>query len=292
MKPLLAETLEDITKANLPMYASPKLDGIRVLIVEGVALSRNLKPIRNRYVQSIIGKPEFNGFDGEILVGDPFGQELFRNTSSGVMSFEGEPDFTFWVFDLWDCPDVPYAQRLTSLALDVGSYPERIKVLPHKWVSTVEELIEVEKENFEKGFEGTMIRDPEGRYKYGRSTLKEGILLKLKRFRQDEAVIVGFHERMHNANEAKTNALGRTERSTHKENMVGRNDLGAVEVSYGDKTFTIGSGFNDDERRTIWENQSKYLGKTVTFKWMEYGDYEVPRFPIFVGFRDPDDMSK
>ena len=69
LKPMLAgkATDDQIEKllAKGPMEASFKLDGIRCMIQDGVALSRSLKPIRNKHVQSVIGRKEFNGFDGE-----------------------------------------------------------------------------------------------------------------------------------------------------------------------------------------------------------------------------------
>ena len=45
IKPLLAceEPLDDV---KFPVYVSTKLDGIRCLIIDGVAYSRSLKPIR------------------------------------------------------------------------------------------------------------------------------------------------------------------------------------------------------------------------------------------------------
>ena len=43
---------------------------------------------------------------------------------------------------------------------------------------------------------------PNAPYKQGRSTVREGYLLKVKTFLDDEATVVRFEERMHNGNEA------------------------------------------------------------------------------------------
>ena len=103
MKPMLAyQKLPDLEALTYPLIASPKLDGIRCLIVDGVAVSRSLKPIRNKYVQSILGSHEFNGLDGELVVGSPTDPDVYLKTNSGVMSVEGEPDFTYLVFDQWN----------------------------------------------------------------------------------------------------------------------------------------------------------------------------------------------
>ena len=83
IKPLLAceVPLEDV---KFPVYVSTKLDGIRCLIIDGVAYSRSLKPIRNKFIQSIIGKQEYNGLDGELIVGNVYDKDVFQKTTSGV----------------------------------------------------------------------------------------------------------------------------------------------------------------------------------------------------------------
>ena len=65
---MLAASCDDIDQLRYPLLATQKIDGIRCLIIDGVAMSRSLKPIPNRYIQSIIGKREYNGLDGELVV--------------------------------------------------------------------------------------------------------------------------------------------------------------------------------------------------------------------------------
>ena len=69
VKPMLAVDA-DIENIKYPVLCSDKLDGIRCIILNGVAYSRSLKPIRNKYVQDLFGREEFNGLDGELVVGD------------------------------------------------------------------------------------------------------------------------------------------------------------------------------------------------------------------------------
>ena len=113
-KPLLSATIEDTSKLKYPCFVSVKLDGIRCLVIDGVAVSRNLKPIRNKHVQACIGKTEYNGLDGELIVGDPFAKDCYRVTNSGVMSEDGEPDFSFYVFDAFDA-EGGFDTRLSSI---------------------------------------------------------------------------------------------------------------------------------------------------------------------------------
>jgi DNA ligase-1 len=287
-KPLLAEAVEDVASLNYPVMVSCKLDGIRCLIIDGVATSRSLKPIPNRFIQSVIGKPEFNGLDGELLVGD-----TFQQSTSGIMSEDGEPDFHFAVFDNITNPNAPFVDRLASLQ-DFPLHP-RIRIVPHHTVNSAERLRSLYEGFLEGGHEGAMIRRPDGHYKFNRSTLREALLLKWKPFADAEATIVGFEERMHNANEAKTNALGRTERSSHKDNLVPMGTLGALVCINSDKwpgqTFNLGTGFDDFTRANIWAKQHEFLGKTVKFKYQAIGTVDKPRIPVFLGFRDGRDVS-
>lgn len=296
-KPLLAAAVKEdqIDKLKFPLLASPKLDGIRVMVRDGVLVSRNLKPIRNKHCQKLFAKKEYEGFDGELIVGRPNDKEVFRSTSSGVMSEDGEPKVTFWVFDMIDKPEMDFNTRIGTLAELSNIWPKEVKLVPHVLVENIDDLNQYEQECVDFKFEGVMLRSLLGKYKNGRSTFNESILLKLKRFIREEAIIIGFKERMHNANEATTNALGHTERSTHKENMVPRGDLGALLVEHyknNEMEFEIGTGFNDALRKEIWENQEKYLNSIVTFEHFQYGEYDKPRFPVFIGFRDPADMGE
>ena len=141
-----------------------------------------------------------------------------------------------------------------------------------------------------------MARDPAGLYKFGRSTLKEQGLMKLKRFFDAEARILAFEEQMQNDNESIVNALGNKERSTKKAGMRGKGTLGAIKVvgtsgTFANVEFHIGSGFNDELRDEIWKAQDKFLGQIVKFKYFELGSKDAPRFPVFLGFRDARDVT-
>ena len=54
--------------------------------------------------------------------------------------------------------------------------------------------------------------------------------------------------------------------------------------------FSIGSGFNANGRKYIWKNQSIYIGRVVKYKYFEIGNYDKPRFPIYLGIRSNLDM--
>ena len=282
MKPLLAYTVEDTSTLKYPLFASVKLDGIRCLVIDSVAYSRNMKPIKNEYVQKCIGKPEYNGLDGELIVGDIFAKDCYRQTNSGVMSKDGEPDFKFYVFDRWDMGNFKFETRYTN----IPKLPF-VEIVSQWEMNSEGELLMFETELLEKGAEGVMVRSVDGIYKNGRSTAKDGILGKVKRFSDAEYRIVGFVERMHNANEATRNELGYIERSSHKDNLVGRGDLGALVLETADgQKFNCGTGFDDALRAEIWANKDAYIGRMAKVKSFLIGVKDLPRFPVYLGLRD------
>ena len=281
-----------LDKVKFPIYISTKFDGIRALVIDGVVYSRSLKPIRNKHVQKLFGKPEYNGFDGELIVGDIYAKDVFQKTTSCVMSEDGTPDVTFHVFDLWSMPtfDYEYRQReLQEILLNNEEYEGVVYTTIHK-CQTVEDLEFFLNHEKNVGGEGLIGRKPDGVYKYGRSTPKEQFSMKFKFFQQEDFEVVGFNERMHNTNEQKRDELGYAERSSAKEGLVPTDTLGSLVLKYGDDTFNCGTGFSDALRYEIWSNQDKYLGKLASIRYMSVGMDKLPRCPSFVWFRSGDDL--
>lgn len=283
---VMLATDADYDKLRFPLIATPKLDGIRAYVRGGVVLSRSNKPIPNAYVQRVFGQLRFEHYDGELIVGSPTSKTVYNETVSGVMSKDGEPDVQLYAFD--------HLQNLEAGWLDrVRTIEPKAKVKVHEFelITNMDSLTYYEEVCLLKGYEGLILRDPNGRYKQGRSTANEGLLLKMKRFVDAEAEIIGFEERMHNANQATVSETGHTKRSSHKANKHGRGDLGALVVRGMDGVeFNIGTGFTDADREKIWSNRERLLGQLVKFKYFPVGVKEAPRHPVFLGFRDRRDM--
>ena len=290
IKPMLGIAV-DTTKLVFPIYASPKLDGIRVIIKDNQVLSRNGKPIPNILVQSLL--KSYHGLDGELIVGHPTHPNVFQLTTSGVMSIEGTPNVRLYVFDCWYAEGGIDARYNEVLKITQNSSIADIEVVPQIVINSLEELYKFEEDCLEKGYEGVMLRYPNAPYKNGRSTVKEGALLKLKRFSDSEAYILGMEPLLRNHNEPTKNALGHTERSSHIYNKVADDLLGALNVKdiHTGVEFSIGSGFTEEQRREIWNKQVELIGSIVKYKYFEIGVKDKPRFPIFCGFRDKRDMS-
>ena len=290
-RPMLAATVADVAALRWPLLASPKLDGIRAIVRGGVVVSRNLKPIPNRHVQALFGRPEYEGLDGELLVGDPTDPRAFLGTTSAVMSCDGEPDVYLHAFDDVTDPALPFLDRYVSVKRRAEG---RVVLVEQAFVHSADHVDAYERQALNRGFEGVMLRDANAPYKQGRGTLSRQDLLKLKQFEDAEAVVEGFEELLHNSNEASTSALGLTERGHSKDGMVGMGTLGALRVvgrggRWDGVRFNVGSGFDAATRAAIWADRAGWEGRLVKFKFFPIGSKEAPRFPIFLGERHPDD---
>ena len=217
-KPMLAGKVVDPEALVYPLLASPKLDGIRCVILEGRPYSRNLKPIQNEVIHEMLsGLP---AMDGELIVGASTGNDVYNRTNSGVMSRDGAPEFTFWVFDVLLRQSLPFNQRLELAQSWARASGKFVQAVPHKLIRSPEGLLAYEGALLEAGYEGAMVRSLDGPYKHGRSTEREGFLLKLKRHEDSEAEVLGFVEKMHNENTQTRDELGRAKRSSKLETAI------------------------------------------------------------------------
>jgi DNA ligase-1 len=284
---MLASAIEDVNKLKYPLIASPKLDGIRAILQNNSLVSRTFKQIPNRHIRNILESLSIDyALDGELVSGSSFNE-----SSSAIMSRDGQPDFDYFIFDSVKESSEAFSSRIKRLE-EAAKKHSSIKVVEQRLVSSSEELLAYEKECLDKNFEGIMVRDPNGGYKFGRSSLREGLLLKLKRFEDGEALVVGYEEMMHNTNPEELDAFGKVKRSTAMSGMVGSNMLGAFLVKdlISDVDFAISTGLTERQRVDFWNVKDSLIGKIVKYRHQPSGALEKPRFPIFEGFRHIDDL--
>ena len=317
--PLLAAEFDIKYPLTFPVIGSPKLDGIRCIMRDGMPWTRSLKKlVRNKNIQnSLAGLPNF---DGELLYGDPCAPFCCANTQSVVMSAskpELEDGWRYHIFDYAsdDYQGLPFVVRYDRARQWIDEVAKlspnhdssgRLVIVEHKMLHSYEEIDEELNRLLELGHEGLMIRSTDGHYKWGRSTAKEGILIKLKQWEDAEGIITAVHEELENKNEAKINALGKQERSSHKANKIGKGILGKYSVRtymtpgfcFGiDKKnipgavaveFDLGAAANStrEERASAWETAQERVGKTVTFKYQYTMGVEAPRCPVFKMIRE------
>jgi len=309
--PMLASPV-NLASLRYPVSVSPKLDGIRMLCDNSFAtigLSRAMKPFPNVHLNQLLMEAELDGqslhgLDGELIVGDPMAPDVFNTTQSVIMSKNSTQPFTFWVFDDWTSSSEALFRRSSiHNRKEVGLLPSWVKVLEHFTCHDEAQLLRLEAQALDEGYEGLMIRSfrpmRKGQinhaYKWGRSTDKEQLLLKLKRFSDDEATIIDVEELQRNLNTPLPNERGLIQRSSHAAGLVSGNCLGALVVKvitgpFTGATVSIGSGFTEYQRDMFWRHSATLLGRTITFKYLKHGAKDAPRHPVFKGFRQEFDL--
>lgn len=240
-------------------WMSEKLDGVRAYWDGHRFWSRQ----GNEFLAPdffVEGLPDFP-LDGELWLG----RKKFQRCVSIVRRQDRSAEWKALTYVVFDAPahGGPFEERLELLSGELS--PKKLSWLtvhPHQRCQGLAHL-ESELARVEAlGGEGLMLRQPGSKYEVGRSAS----LLKVKRFKDDEAVVMGH-----------TAGQGR---------HAGR--VGALEVQLKDGTrFSVGTGLSDEER-----SRPPALGTIITFRYQELSEDGVPRFPSYVGVRaDPDEQA-
>lgn len=292
LRPMLAQKIkfEQLKSLTYPVVIQPKYDGVRCLLHDNVALSRTLKLLPNKIIQATLsGVNEL--FDGEIIYGKPTDNLVCSNTVSYAMTEEVTGlfcnDWRYYVFDVYQ-NDVSYQERRKYLVkLFDHRVFENIELVPERLVHSPDEIMQKYAELVSCGYEGCILRSLHGKYKYGRSTLKEQYLLKLKPYEDAEASIVDCVPLSHNMNEAVRDERGYTKRSTHKEFKVTSSKLLGAFVCRTNEgvEFNIGTGFTELQRKDFWSDRLSLIGKQLTYTYLNTGCKNKPRNPVFKCFR-------
>lgn len=317
MRPMLAaklkkgETYDDwVHRWEWPMIGTPKLDGIRTFVHPDSrygALTRTAKQVPNRALRALFWELRhyIPGFDGEMVWGDHESPDYsFQRTVSEFMSQTGQlQDFKYYVFDQIVSGE-RYEDRIEKLQTKIetlkgamSDFKDFLVFVPYRILHSYKDMCEYEAEMLELGYEGIMLRDPNGMYKHGRSTMLQQGLIAVKRFRDTEAEIIGMEALMRNQNEAIIDAQGLTQRSSSKEFKVADNLMGKLVLrgtknsDFPDVTFKLGTGFTEAQRHDFWENFDDYKGQIVTFKYLPHGVKDKPRNLSFKGIRPVADFD-
>ena len=268
-------------KLKYPVYASLKMDGIRA-IKSDYLVSRSLKLIPNI---GILARATYLPVGLDMELWNP--TLSFHEIESIVMSDNhGDHEkIMFYAID-WYAANVEYHYRIQETYL----YAAKYGYVFHYPIlcDNPYELFKFEKRCIEEQGEGICFREPKGKYKFGRSTLREQGLVKLARSIREEGTIIGFEEQLENRNRARRNDLGLMDRSSMKGRLRGKETLGAFVVQNDNgHVFKIGTGvgLTDELREEVWLNQDKYLNMRLTYKAKAHGKKIKPRCPVFVGFR-------
>ena len=294
-KPLLAPNKTiDIKTLKYPLLASYKLDGVRCLFKDGQMYSRALKSFPNLQLRkrfehlTKLSKEQNIILDGELLA-----KSLTFNELSGItrqLDKELPEDLFFYCFDLIKNEefDIPFKIRVENTTKFITQIEERyVSLLSQNLITDHTKIQALYEEALDFGCDGLILRDPEGRYKFGRGTIKEGLIFKMKPFQTFDAKIIGVIQstEVREGAEKKINELGRSVTSKKKDDRILIEKAAAFEVMYKGKVLKVVIAMTDEEKVEVWKNRKKYLGRMIEYKGMLVGAKDLPRHPVFIRFR-------
>lgn len=299
----LAENF-DPKLAVFPLIGTPKIDGVRGGNTAGILIGRRGRPHNNKYITELFSKPEFIGLDGELTTAAWNAPDVVTVTSGDLNTLNSIPENICWnIFDDMspDIRDSPYNLRLMNLNKRIESihdrmpqYKSHIRLIPYQIINNLEELLAFEELCLQRGFEGAMLRKPDAPYKEGRSTVTDAVMLRVKRFVENEAIVIDIVEGQKNNNPATLNGIGLTKRSRAKENLSpsGRIDSLICKKIGTDEIIRVGCGkMNHADRTRYFNNPGLILAKIIKYKEFPKGAKDKPRQPTFQSIRISTDME-
>lgn len=272
--PMLALSFEK-RKHNIkyPCYVQPKIDGVRMTcrMVDGKIemFTRRGKPftlmthIEDELIKIFkdLERGETFYLDGELYSDTLTFQELAGIVRRSSNDEEILKQIHYVVFDCFDLnkPNWDWLDRWESIYHSITeNYVLRCPKFPaydenqiYKWNSDF----------IEQGYEGTIIRNMEGKYKLNH---RSSDLQKYKTFLDDEYEIIGFKEG--------TNT-----------------DEGCVIwecKTPNELEFSVRPRGTKEQRTEWFDDGESYVGSLLTVRFQELTDDGIPRFPVGITIRD------
>lgn len=262
-------------KTKWPCIVTEKLDGIRRILVKenGVCRCYSRSGHEDTGLIEIVEDakylPNNTVYDGELLAAGTFKDCIAqRQATNSIANSKGDKTgLTFNVFDMVPLDEFRAGisndkALVRKITLGATLMDESIQHLePDKWpmliqafgihtelkairpvpiLGLVKCMADVEplvNEIWARGGEGVMLNSTVGKYEIKRS--KE--LLKVKHTEEHVLEVVDILE-----------GTGKFEGM-----------MGALVVNYNGNKLGVGSGFNDAQRKDIWDNPEKYLGRSI-----------------------------
>ena len=268
--PMLAHQYENKKKEiKFPCFVQPKLDGVRCVVVNNKLYSRNgnrfpeLPHIENEL--SLLNKDNLI-LDGELYTDDINFEKIVGLVKKFKKSEEDEKNSEKIYLNVFDYIDkkLPYEQRMKNLDnfFEKNKNMKYIKQVKTEECNNEKQVMEFLDKYTSEGYEGVIIRNKKGKYA---ENARSNNLQKLKKFIDEEFEIIDF-----------------TTPKTGKE-------IGCVvwicKTKEG-KKFNVRPSGNYQERKKLYREGKKYIGKMLTVRYQELTNGKVPRFPVGVAIRD------
>ena len=270
IKAMLAHKYNE-DKADYPAFIQPKLDGVRCLFTAKGAFSRaNNRFMNVDHIEQAL-KPFFAKNPTAILDGELYNHGLkddFEKIISLVKKKKPTNDdrleaaelVEYHVYDIASMTIAPYNLRLNYFNSDVfgGFNTWPIMKVETKVALDFDDALKMHKKNLKLGYEGSIYRTFEGRYKGTRSW----DLMKFKDFHDDEATIIGYE-------------LGKGKREGTLGKFIMQDDEG---VEFG---CPPGKGYDYKDLANMLNNITDYIGERATFTYFQRtqaGSYRHPHY--------------
>ena len=266
IKAMLAHKYNE-DKAHYPAFIQPKLDGVRCLFTAKGAFSRANNQFMNvDHIEQAL-KPFFAKNPTAILDGELYNHGL-KDDFEKIISLvkkkkptdndkaEAAELVQYHVYDVASMTIAPYSLRFNFIQDLTYTYP--ICKVDTQVALDFDEALKMHKKNLKLGYEGSIYRSFEGRYKGTRSW----DLMKFKDFHDDEATIIGYD-------------IGQGKREGTLGKFIMIDDDGN---KFG---CPPGKGYNYKDLANMLNNITDYIGERATFTYFERtkaGSYRHPHY--------------
>ena len=269
IKAMLAHKYNE-DKADYPAFIQPKLDGVRCLFTAKGAFSRANNQFMNVDHITKDLKPVFDRYPTLILDGELYNHGLkddFEKIISLVKKRKPTKDdrveaaelVEYHIYDVASMTIANYTTRLNYInSISNFQWNHILRRVDTKVALDFDDALKMHKKNLKLGYEGSIYRSFEGKYKGTRSW----DLMKFKDFHDAEATIIGYE-------------IGKGKR----EGTLGK----FIMQDYEGNEFGCppGKGYNYKDLANMLENIHDYIGQYATFTYFERtkaGSYRHPHY--------------
>ena len=266
-------------KADYPAFIQPKLDGVRCLFDASGAFSRAGNQFMNvDHIEKAL-KPFFAKNPTAVLDGELYNHGL-KDDFEKIISLvrkkkptdedraEAAELVEYHVYDIASMTIAPYNTRLNYINFDVFKNYVYLSNWPLMRVDTqvaldFDDAAKFHAKNLKLGYEGSIYRSFEGKYKGTRSWH----LMKFKDFHDAEATIIGYEE----GKGKREGTLGKFIMRDYEGNEFG---------------CPPGKGYDYEGMRDLLENIHDYIGQWATFTYFQRTQAGSYRHPLFKCLRN------
>ena len=271
IKAMLAHKYNE-DKADYPAFIQPKLDGVRCLFTAKGAFSRaNNRFMNVEHIEKAL-KPFFAKNPTFILDGELYNHGL-KDDFEKIISLvkkkkptdadkaEAAELVQYHVYDIANLTVASYTTRLNFINKLTYTYP--ICKVDTQVALDFDDALKLHKKNLKLGYEGSIYRTFEGKYKGTRSW----DLMKFKDFHDDEATIVGYE-------------IGKGKRQGTLGKFIMQDDEG---IEFG---CPPGKGYSYKDLTNMLLNIHDYIGQRATFTYFQRTKANSYRHPLFKTLRN------